>query len=101
MLDFLINELTSENIFVIYTANESAEEATFNKTMKLLLENTIIRKDLSELDTILQQIQRIDVIAKLGYYQNLFVDFTEEMFVFQMKMALETQNTETHNGKPN
>ena len=79
----------------MHVANESAEEATFNKTIKLFLEKGIIRKDLSELVTILQQIQRIDVIAKLEYYQNLFVDFTEEMFVFQMKMALETQNMET------
>ena len=95
-LDLLRNELTNENVYLIYMnfSKESAEHATFDKLIETLLEKGLIHTEMNELTDILVQIQRIDIVTKLQYYENIFIEMPEELFLARIKFVLESQSKE-------
>ena len=77
------------NLHIIHTAYESEEsEVKFDNTMKLLLKNNVIRKDLIELLELLIAIKRNDLAEKLDSYRKVFQNMSDHEFTSKFRKEL-------------
>ena len=73
---------------------EAGDNVGFEATLKILLENGFIEKDLILLSNVMQSIQRYDVIEKLKEYNNFMAGMEDGEFESKFKRELGTQAKE-------
>ena len=73
-------------IQAVYDSEES--EVKFDNTMKLLLRNNVIQKDLVALSKLLIYIKRNDIAEKLRTYKAIFANMSEHEFTSKFRREL-------------
>ena len=77
------------NLRLIQTAFDSEEsEVKFNNTMRLLLKNNVIRKDLKELSLLLINIELNSIAEKLEAYKKAFQNMCDHEFTSKFRREL-------------
>ena len=81
--------ISIENLHLIHTSYQSEEsEVKFDNTMKLLLRNNVIGKDLIELSKHLKAIKHIDLADKLNPYKRVFANMPDHEFTSKFRKEL-------------
>ena len=81
--------ISNKDLHLIHTAYESEEsEMKFDNTMKLLLRNNVLRKDLIELSLLLLDIELGTIAEKLDAYRKAFQNMCDHEFISKFRKEL-------------
>ena len=81
--------ISIDNLRLIQATFDSEEnEVKFDNTMKLLLRNNVIRKDLVALSKLLLSIKHDDIAEKLRAYKAIFVNMSDHEFASKFRKEL-------------
>ena len=93
LIELLKTEIKVDEWQLIYMhiETEAEENIGFEMTMKKLLENDLLQKDLINLSALLGGIDRSDVANKLGQYTKIFSEYQEGEFETKFRREMNKQ----------
>ena len=96
LVELLESEITQSEWLMVYmsVSEEVEEKPGFEVTLSKLLEEGLIERDMNSMRTILEGIERIDIIEKLKPYEKMLWEMEEGEFESKLKKEINKQAKE-------